>query len=321
MTAIFTLIYELTDTAAAPYEIDVPRQDIEPEPEPTDISDEPETTEEPEPSTESEPDYDPVSDGFVTVLMDITDISNGSLILVNHDHGYEIPDNLDLVNIVEAKTGSYRVLNDNFQLSELLIEPLDDMMAAFHTATGNSTVAIISAFRNFDDQQRILNNYISRVGRTEALRWAALPGHSEHHAGLAFDFGIIESGVRRTFHGTGVTAWFRRNSYRFGFILRFPADKTNITDTAHEPWHFRYVGLPHSYIMFRDNLCLEEYIEFLSDYTFDNPFEVVFEDEVFEIYSVQGVEIPIPHGCEFEISGNNIDGFIVTIKRLEEGFW
>jgi D-alanyl-D-alanine carboxypeptidase len=313
MIAVFALLFELVDTASAPHIPDTPEPSVIVEPDTPEPSTEPEPTTEPEPSTEPKPGYNPVADGFVTVLMDASDISRGNLILVNNDHSYEIPDNLDLVNITAVKTGIYRVLEDNFRLSESIMEPLDDMMAAYHAATGSNTVAIISAFRTFANQQRVLNNYIASVGRREALRWASPPGHSEHHTGLAVDFGIIENGVRRTFQGTGTTAWFRRNSYRFGFVLRFPPDKTDITSIAHEPWHFRYVGHLHAYLMYNNNLCLEEYIELLSEFTYDEPLEVIFEDETYEIYFVQGTVIPIPHGCEFDISGNNIDGFIVTV--------
>jgi D-alanyl-D-alanine carboxypeptidase len=191
------------------------------------------------------------------------------------------------------------------------------MMEAFISATGNRSVAIISAFRSRENQERILNDYISRMGRREALRWAALPGHSEHHTGLAFDFGVMTGNNRSTFTGTGNTAWFRRNSYNYGFILRYQQHKTEITQTAYEPWHYRFVGLPHSVIMARNDWCLEEYIELLRNYTFEEPFTFELGDILYEIYFTTSTQVPLPINSEFEISGNNIDGFIVTVNRLE----
>jgi len=191
------------------------------------------------------------------------------------------------------------------------------MMDAYFTVTNGRYVTIISAFRDLDSQQRILNTYISRMGRREALRWASLPGHSEHHTGLAFDFGIMFGNTRSTFTGAGSTSWFRRNSYRFGFILRYQESKTHITQTANEPWHFRYVGLPHSIIMFQNNWCLEEYIEIIREYTFEEPFEIEIDEIQYEIYFIEGTDVRLPFNSEYEISGNNIDGFIVTVVRLE----
>ena len=316
--AAFTLVYALSDTAAAPYErIENDDPVIMETPEPPDEPDEPDITDEsedePEDEPEEEPVHNPIDDGFIIIDMDEADIHRGPLILVNFENEYKIPEDLDLVNIVEAKSSPYRVQIDNFRLARSIIEPLDDMMNAFISATGNRSVAIISAFRTLNNQQTILNNYISRMGRRQALRWAALPGHSEHHTGLAFDFGILSGGVRTTFDGTGSTAWFRRNSYRFGFIHRFARDKTHITQTEHEPWHFRYVGLPHSRIMFQENWCFEEYHEILrNEHPFETPYEFEHDGVNYWIYFVEGTEIKLPLNCEFDISGNNIDGFIVT---------
>jgi len=248
--------------------------------------------------------------------MEDADIHRGYLLLVNHDHEFTIPGDLDLVNISTATTTQFRVQPDNARIARSIIEPLDEMMDDFLTATNNRSVAIISAYRNRETQQRILNNYISRMGRREALRWAAYPGHSEHHTGLAFDFGIISGGSRSTFTGTGSSAWFRRNSFNYGFILRYQQNKTHITQTANEPWHFRFVGLPHSIIIHQNNWCLEEYIEIIRDYTMDEPFIQEIDDVIYEIYFSASTDVPIPINSEFDISGNNVDGFIITVVRL-----
>ena len=319
VVAAFTLVYALSDTAVAPYEhVETPEPVVNETPEPPDttvVSDAPDEPEvEPE---EEEPFLYPADVGYVTINMDISDIHRGYLILVNYNHEYSIPDDLDLVNIIEARTTSFRVQSESFRLARSIMKPLDEMMDAFISTTRINSVSIISAFRNYDYQQRVLNNYIARVGRREALRWASLPGHSEHHTGLAFDFGIISGGVRSTFTGTGSTSWFRQNSYNYGFILRFPQNKTHITRTSYEPWHYRFVGLPHSYIMFQNNWCFEEYIELLRDYTFEEPFEAEFDDVLYEIYFSDDTEIKLPLNSEFDISGNNVDGFIITIVRQE----
>jgi len=324
--AAFTFIAVFSDTVKAPDETTAREAVVSETPEPEEINDEPddeaedELPDEPEPPDEPDVEeikYDPAADGFIPLIMDASDIHRGELLLVNQDNSFSIPDDLDLVNIIETRTVSFRVQQDGALLSRIIMTPLDEMMDAFISATGVRTVEIISAFRTLDHQQRILNNYISRMGRREALRWAALPGHSEHHTGLALDFGILSGGVRSTFTGTDSTSWFRRNSHKFGFILRFPPNKIHITQTAHEPWHFRYVGLPHSTIMFQNNLCLEEYIDFLREYTFEEPFEFEHEGKTYIIYFAAAGDVKLPLNSEFEISGNNVDGFIVTVIMLE----
>ena len=192
------------------------------------------------------------------------------------------------------------------------------MMADFIAEYGYNTVAVISGFRSFEAQQKVLDGYISRVGEREALRWASRPGHSEHHTGLAVDFGVYSGGTQSTFDGTGITAWFKRNSYKYGFIHRYAQNKTRITGTAYEPWHFRYVGLPHSYIMHENDWCFEEYIELLRGHTFEEPFEAEYDGVTYSIYFTTDTDVQLPLGSIFEISGNNVDGFIVTAYRPDE---
>jgi len=319
MIAAFTFVYALSDTAAAPYE---PPE--EPLPVIFDISEDKDVLEEDDPGEEIQDDEPeetpfvyPVYDNFVIITMRETDVNRGPLLLVNHDHDYIIPWELDLVNIAESKTSPYRVHLNSFRLHSSIIEPLDDMMNAFIAETNNRSVTIVSAFRNRETQQQILNNYTARMGRREALRWAALPGHSEHHTGLAFDFGIASGNTWRTFYGTGSTAWFRRNAHNFGFTLRYRQNKTEITQTNYEPWHFRYVSTPHSIIMFENDWAFEEYIEIIREHTFDDPFEFEHEDLNYVIYFTSDTNVKIPVNSEFEISGDNIDGFIVTAILLE----
>ena len=257
----------------------------------------------------------PKKDISLIFQMDISDIHRGNLILINTKNIYDIPEDHGFVDIAEFKTSSYRLADGVFLLSNSVIEPLNDMMDAFYAETGNNSITVISAFRDYQRQQEILDEYIAIVGRKEASKWAATPGYSEHHAGLAVDLGIYSDGVTRTFLRTSVTEWFFQNSAQFGFIPRYSDSKTSITKTAFEPWHFRYVGVPHASFIRQMDFCFEEYIDFISGFTCDEPYTAVYNNAEYEIYFTKDLEIHIPYGCEFDISGNNIDGFIVTIKR------
>jgi len=327
--AVFAFIHALSDTAAVPSEsVDVPDPvDITVNPNPV-ISSEPE--DEPgdgpgdEPvETEDEPEDEPeeyTDVGYITIGMNEDDISSGYLLLVNYEHKYEIPEDLDLVIITqsESKTAPFRVLGDNYHLQESIIEPLDRMMTDYLSEKKYNTVAIISGWRSYAGQQGVLNRAIANFGSYEAHRRVALPGHSEHHTGLAFDFGVYSGGTVSTFTGTGITAWFRQNSYRYGFILRYPENKTRITRTIHEPWHFRYVGLPHSYIIYKNDWSFEEYIELIGEHTFEDPFVAEYDGVEYRIYFTDNIEVRIPFDTIFDISGNNVDGFIVTVHTPGE---
>ncbi|MBP3269014.1 MAG: D-alanyl-D-alanine carboxypeptidase family protein, partial [Ruminococcus sp.] len=126
----------------------------------------------------------------------------------------------------------------------------------------------------------------------------------------------------------GDYAWINENCYKYGFIERYKEDKTELTQIQPEPWHFRYVGLPHAYYITKNNLCMEEYISMLSQYVYGE-HHLEFTDENgngYEVYYVpadmgaDNTNIPVPAGKKYDISGNNIDGFIVTLYKKGEEY-
>ena len=254
------------------------------------------------------------AEAYLELIADASSIHRGFLILVNQRTKYEIPDDIDLVKVSETKTAAYRSENDVLMLSASIVGPLNEMMDAFYAETGRNNVAISSGFRDYARQQEILDDYIKASGLAEALKWASPPGYSEHQTGLAMDLGIYSEGAVRTFNGSGVYAWFRANSWKYGFILRYTKEKTPITGTAEEPWHFRYVGIPHAYAMRENGWCFEEYMEFITAFAYNEPYRIEYGGDSYEVYFAPGPELNIPFDCEFDYSGNNVDGFIVTVK-------
>ena len=313
--AAFTLYYGLANTASAPFSIIggdfQPDDDIDPSspsrfPHPSDT---PISTHTPSPT------QDPLNSDYILLRMSPLDISRGSLVLVNSNHGFELPEDNDLIIITSLVSQSYSIETSNAMLSFMVIDPLNEMMDSFYQETGNSSMTIRGAHRSRAAQQQIYEHYVRLVGYSEAQKWASLPGHSEHQTGLAVDFGRSSGGETYTFTGTGIFSWFNENCHRFGFILRYPPDKTDITQTNYEPWHYRFVGIPHAYIMYANNWSLEEYVEALISYSRDEPYAIIYEGFAYEIFFTDDTEIRLPYDSEFDISGNNIDGFIVTVKR------
>lgn len=130
---------------------------------------------------------------------------------------------------------------------------------------------VCSGFRSLSDQAKLFENKIERVmaaghARQDAERIAATevarPGTSEHHTGLAVD--IIDKDypvLDDTQEQRPTQQWLMENSWKYGFVLRYPTGKTDITGIIYEPWHYRYVGEETAKIMVEQDLCLEEYLE------------------------------------------------------------
>ncbi|KZE36993.1 hypothetical protein AV656_10430 [Bhargavaea cecembensis] len=120
-----------------------------------------------------------------------------------------------------------------------------------------------STFRSFDRQTELYDRYVERDGVEAADRYSARPGYSEHQTGLAFDIGEAtqpEHYARESFGDTPAGQWLLANAHRFGFILRYPEGKEDITGYMHESWHYRYVGKEVAGRIQSLGITLEEYL-------------------------------------------------------------
>jgi len=277
-----------------------------------------------------------------TIGMTESSISIGSLVLVDSLHKFDKAESeLDLVLVNEAKTVPFQMRSDYVtKLCRSVMEPLNKMMQAYIDEVGENTVYIYIGYRDEAAQQKTLDDFTAMLGREAALRRVALPGHSEHHTGLAMDLGALVDGVHHTFdyresNHHAPTRWFAQNSYRFGFVLSFPEDRAEEGGSIYEPWHYRYVGYPHSHIMFENNWSLSEYLTQIRQYTQKSPLKAEYGSNSYTIFfttdreirfSLAELEVEYPDYINnpesfqdfmkpVSISGNNIDGFIVTIRK------
>lgn len=134
---------------------------------------------------------------------------------------------------------------------------------------------ICSSYRSQERQQELYDNKVLRVmdegasleeAQAEAARWVALPGTSEHQTGLAVDIvSLSNQMLDETQESTPEFQWLAENAWKYGFILRYPNDKSEKTGIAYEPWHFRFVGKEAAEEMHDLGLCLEEYLESYED--------------------------------------------------------
>lgn len=153
--------------------------------------------------------------------------------------GYEIV-NKEGVTLI----GGYLVVNKTYSLPKDYGDGLkSDTKNKFNKMKSAAekeglNLFISSGFRSYTRQNTLYNNYVKNDGKEEADTYSARSGHSEHQSGFAIDFNTVDE----SFADTKEAKWLSSNCYKYGFILRYPKDKTNETGYKYEPWHFRYVG-------------------------------------------------------------------------------
>ena len=247
-------------------------------------------------------------------------LSQGELVLVNGDHSFN-PALALPVSVYEGKTDSYQVKDVYLSLEPTVLAALNHWMDDYAGATGRRDVNIIAGHRSLAKQQELWQNAVDTKGEAYAKAYLAQPGHSEHHTGLALDLDTYdrESGTSGGFDGTGDQAWAAEHAWEYGFIQRYPPEKAEITGIDYEAWHYRYVGLPHAKYMAEHGLCLEEYIQLLRRCPWDGEhLRVDCGADAYEIWFCPGLRIAVPRGSQYSVSGNNVDGCVVTLRLAGE---
>jgi D-alanyl-D-alanine carboxypeptidase len=197
------------------------------------------------------------------------DLRDSFLILVNEQNPLTASDvPRDLYDVIYTSTA-----RNTQQLREYPMKALEALFKEMHYY-GYYDMAVYSGYRSYDYQATIFEQYVQNemasnpsMTREEAealvLTYSTKPGTSEHQTGLAVDMDTMGS-FTTDFAWTSEYYWLQENSWKFGFVLRYPSDKTDVTSISFEPWHYRYVGRYHAKIMHDNGLCLEEYIARIS---------------------------------------------------------
>ena len=275
-----------------------------------------------------------VPDGFKTVDEPSEAYREGALILVNYAYEYKFPEKSDTVSVFDYKTKSYKVRDTAVSLSKSVVRKFNRLMDDFQAATGCGDMLMVSGFRDYDFQKEIYIDRVQTDGEVEAAKYVALPGYSEHHTALAMDLSVyLSDGSTRYVEDYPLCDWFEEHAPEYGFILRYPSEKAATTHISFESWHYRYVGVPHAEIITERDMCLEDYIPFVRDFKCGEKYlafrrgssyesEEYPTDADYVIYSVPRAEgdvttIPVPADARYDISGNNVDGFIVTASYKE----
>lgn len=264
------------------------------------------------------------------VTVSNTQIGRGTLILVSpllgREYDFDAPD--DIKNLYGNKTSSYLISSTKLKLNGETITALNEMFNAGKAETGKGDYQITQGYRTYDEQKSIYDEYQEVYGPEKGAQLAATPGYSEHHSGYAFDMNVyvVTSGTSYSLGTAGdvdpAYNWIYENAAKYGFVLRYPDGKTAVTGITNEPWHFRYVGRGHASYMAENGLVLEEYIALLYGYPEKGPHLMFEADgvsyEVFYVAADTAAEVTaftVPEDAAYTVSGNNWDGFIVTVTK------
>ncbi len=252
--------------------------------------------------TTTQPATDASDPNSIVVTLTTSDMGNGSLILVNDAHPYT--GTATLSSLSDLASDSFKIGSTDLSIQEEAKAPLQQMMSAYTAYNGSCNLQISGTTTN--------GNFYSTV-------------FPDRNSGYGFDIGLITSTGEVVQYLTKRNEWMVSNCYQYGFILRYPDDKTEQTGVAYMPHHFRYVGAVHAAIMNENQYCLEEYLTALKSYSESAPLTYTLSGTAYSIYYVPmdasgtttlSISKETPN---YTISGNNMDGFIVTIAATAAG--
>lgn len=167
----------------------------------------------------------------------------------------EVKEGITYVNGIIIVNKDYSLpKNYDPKVNKIALEALKNMQADAEAL--GLDLSLISGYRSYDKQEKLHDEYVKKDGKEVANTYSALPGHSEHQTGLAFDIGSVE----RSFADTSEAKWIEENAHLYGFIVRYPKGKSDITGYIYEPWHVRYLGIDIATDVKNSGLTLEEYL-------------------------------------------------------------
>ncbi len=232
-----------------------------------------------------------------------SDVHIGELIVVNENLEYQFPA-INLVNISDSKTqvnglDTYTPAIKTYKLEANAFEAFDKMMLKHYELFSDGSIKIGSAHRTEEEQKA----------------FSTPPGYSEHHTGYCLTLRRSNGDFLESDH------WIYKNAQKYGFIVRYPNDKVEITGVSDYDYCFRYVGVAHATYIAEKGYCLEEYVKLLkTSYSDGTNLKIEGADgNDYEVYYVpvsqsELTTFRVPSNYQYTISGDNDSGFIVTVN-------
>lgn len=237
---------------------------------------------------------------FETLLPE-NQIYEGRLTLVNEYYEENSGVSKKLVDLAYVKNNCYNLIAETMMLDSDAAEALNELMRDYNNATDLSDFVVCGTTKKYTGEDSCYSEFFkeSKLGYTVDL---ALNGYGEV---IAYD-------------GKDAEGWVVENCWKYGFIVRYPQGKNDITGYSYCPWHLRYVGKANAGVMHKNNICLEEYVESISAYKAENPLEYTYDSVDYMIYSIdsegESTRFYAPNST-YSVSGNGKNGFIITVPK------
>lgn len=247
---------------------------------------------------------------YTTIPVASSDVyAKGTLRVVSANAAIRFyPETSQLIGIYgDHMSSSYKIKISTFLLESEALTAFNSMLDAYFAESQDNSVLITSAFRS-ESEQAAIN--------------PATVGLSDHHLALSLALKLNDG---QNTAELPENHWVYRNGYRYGYIQRYPAGKEESTGISEYYNCIRYVGVPHATYMHENDLSLEEYVSFVKSYRYgETHLTVTAEGATYEIYYVPAnltesldtaiTTLPVPKELSYTYSGNNTDGFIVTVR-------
>ena len=224
-----------------------------------------------------------------------------TLALVNADHGLGAKKTSGLTKAWPTVP----VRATDIELNKTVLGALKEMFAAADDA-GAGSLYVTSGYRSRVHQKKIYN-------QAKDKSYVQRPGFSEHETGLAVDILAKKIG-QDAFAASNQAHWLAGHAWEYGFVLRYPDGKKDVTGISYESWHFRYVGKPHAWYCDRNGLAFEEYLDALKS-GLRYSVKLGGTEYVVAYEKPRGGKIGVPEDQKYAVSGDNAGGYIVTAWR------
>ena len=191
--------------------------------------------------------------GYELRFMSEQDLHTGNLLLINKQHEYlfyDFADTTELISMYDIMGWTYDVSGTDVMMQQVAAEPLNQMLSDFYDNTWMDNLLILCGYRTKEESQQLYDESALLNGTEHADMYVMKPGFSEHHSALSADIGIInwDGSITYEFFEEPYS-WLTSNCHKYGFVLRYPEDKADITEIGFESWHFRFVGVPNATAM------------------------------------------------------------------------
>ncbi len=240
--------------------------------------------------------------GQFQIILPESTITEGMLTLHDDLHPVKSGFTGEMVSLLSKKNEYYSLSSESIMLQTDAAEALNKLMEDYNKATGLSDFVVYGTTDTFAGEGSCCPEIFS-----------------ESQLGTTVDLALKAYGETIAFDGNDAESWITENCWKYGYILRFPQGKENSTGHSYCPWHLRFVGKAHSALMHDKQLSLEEYLNFISEYTAGHPLAFSFNAVDYKVFSVESTGEStiayVPSSGSYSTSGNSESGFIITVPK------